>query len=1133
MKKVPIILSVVLLLLILVPGTARQVTPPRGSAVVRADLSQLNPGSPTSAPMTGGGCSTTPKISAHVDFGKMPVSFIPNRGQMDKQVAYYVQGKDKTLYFTAEGITMTLAMPSPHKRAEARAAAEGRKPDQASNLGLFGRKAPGTDAEARFGKVQEAGTGRYVVTLDFIGANNNVTPVGEDETGGVVSYFKGKPKDWQAGLPTYSRIAYRNLWPGIDLVYRGTVGRLKYEFIVHPGADPSMIRLSYRGAEGISVDQAGRLNISTPAGSFQDDVPAAYQEADGRRKDVRLAYRLMAASPCAYGFEVGAYDHSQTLILDPALFVYCGFIGGSLEDEGNDIAVDDSGNLYVTGTTWSTEATFPVTVGPDLTYTRGYDAYVAKINSQGTALLYCGYIGGSGTDYGYGIAVDALGNALITGSTGSTESSFPVTIGPDLTYNGTYFYDGFVAKVNAAGTALVYCGYIGGDSYDYGRGVAVDASGSAYVTGYTRSTEGSFPVTLGPDLTYNGGGYDAFVAKVNPEGTAFAYCGYIGGASDDRSYGIAVDAWGSAYVTGFTSSSEGSFPVTFGPDLTYNGLNDAFVAKVNPEGTALAYCGYIGGDSYDSGSGIALDSSGNAYLTGSASSTESSFPVTVGPDLTYNGGGSDAFVAKVGGSGTALIYCGYIGGASSDGCSGIALDAAGNAYVAGVTSSDQSTFPVTGGPELSFGGGGSDAFVAIIAASGASLPLCGYIGGAGADTSAGIALDKQGDIHIVGETNSTGATFPVLVGPDLTENGDYDAFVAKIFAFQSPSQKSATGDYDGDGADELAMIFPDLGAWMFNGGSWTQLTLSNPVGLIAADVDNDLVDEIVADLSHLGLWTWKNGVWNQISAHEAEAMAKGDIDGDGAAELASDFGALGVWLWSAKSGWTQLTGMDAASVIMADLDGTGSPEVIGDFGATGLWRWGGGSWTQLSGASRAYWVTPAGTGGPGAEDLVASFESAGLWRWTSGAWTVLSGVRPDYVIGADLDHDGFDEVLADYGLLGLWVWRAGVWNQLSGANPEYMISADLDGDGDEEAAVDFADRGLWVFNGGSWLQISGATPDTMLSGDLDGDGIQELVADFGATGLWLWNQGAWSRISPLNPEQIRTGGNRPAATSGI
>jgi uncharacterized protein (TIGR03437 family) len=528
--------------------------------------------------------------------------------------------------------------------------------------------------------------------------------MGQERTPAVISYFKGRPGQWKAGLPTYSRIVYKDLWPGIDLLYSGETDRLKYQFVIQPGARPEQIRLAYRGAESVKVNEAGQLEVSTPAGGFHDEKPYAWQEAGGRRREVAAGYALRGAGE--YGFQVGDYDASLPLVLDPAVLVYAGYIGGSGLDQGFGIAVDGAGNAYVNGYTQSSQANFPVTVGPDLTYNGSRDAFVAKVKADGTGLVYAGYIGGSDDDRGFGIAVDGAGNAYVTGFTYS--SDFPVTVGPDLTFNGGA--DAFVAKVKADGTSLVYAGYIGGSGDDIGFGIAVDGAGNAYVTGFTTN---SFPVTVGPDLTYNGG-QDAFVAKVKADGTGLVYAGYIGGSGFDLGFGIAVDGAGNAYVTGYTQSSQATFPVTVGPGLTYKGNTDAFVAKVEADGTGLVYAGYIGGSGDDEGRGIAVDGAGNAYVTGYTQSSQATFPVTVGPDLTFNGV-ADAFVAKVKADGTGLVYAGYIGGSDFDLGFGIAVDGAGSAYVTGYTYS--SDFPVTVGPGLTYKGN-IDAFVAKIGAGG-------------------------------------------------------------------------------------------------------------------------------------------------------------------------------------------------------------------------------------------------------------------------------------------------------------------------------------------------------------------------------------------------------------------------------
>ena len=682
-------------------------------------------------------------------FARMPLYFVENRGQLDPRVAFAVQGRNTAIYFTKEGVTFSLT----------------RSEDEDSR----GKTSPAS-------LPQPAPLRRWNVKLDFLGANPNVQVTAEEKTEAVVSFFKGSREEWKTGIPTYARVLYRDLWPGIDLVYSGTVDRLKYQFVVQPGADPERIRLAYSGATRVDIGKEGELLVETPLGGFSDDRPYSYQEIGGRRVEVETGYALSGVSgpSQSYGFHLGSYDDARPLVIDPAVLVYAGYIGGSGVDVGRGIAVDGAGNAYVTGNTSSTAATFPETGGPDLTHNDGDDAFVAKVNAAGTGLLYAGYIGGSGVDIGNGIALDGAGNAYVTGQTSSTETTFPVTGGPDLTHNGND--DVFVAKVAAAGTSLVYAGYIGGSGFDVGNGIAVDASGNSYVTGSTGST--AFPVIGGLDPTYNLGG-DAFVAEVAAAGTSLLYAGYIGGSSGDTGYGIAVDGSGNAYVTGQTSSTEVTFPVTVGPDLTYNlGAADAFVAKVAAAGTSILYAGYIGGSDFDIGRGIAVDGSGNAYITGQTPSDESTFPVGGGPDLIHNGG-VDAFVAKVASAGTSLLYAGYIGGLFADTGFGIAVDGAGNAYLTGYTLSTEASFPVTGGPDLT-SNDGFDAFVAKVAAAGTSLVYAGYVGGAGEDRGLGIALDGSGNAYVTGQTNSTEATFPVTGGPDLTHNDSTDVFVAKV-----------------------------------------------------------------------------------------------------------------------------------------------------------------------------------------------------------------------------------------------------------------------------------------------------------------------------------------------------------------
>lgn len=723
---------------------------------------------PSHLPSRGDDVPGSKKVCMSEVLGSLPLHMVQNQGQLPEEVAFYIQGSDKDVYFTSQGVTIAL---------KGRAAKE--------------------QAEGEEGKKM-----RWSVRLDFLGANPGVRPVGASMQKAVMSYFNGRPSDWKVRIPTYEKVVYPNLWSGIDLECSGDLHRLKYTFIVKPGADPTMIRMAYRGASDASISDEDTLEISTPVGSFEDGKPYAFQRLDNRKMEVPVKYtakKEAATGAFTFGFDLGPYDANETLILDPEMLIYCGYIGGADGDGANDIAVDSQGHVYVTGLTDSLETSFPVKVGPDLSYNGGTDdAFVVKVDASGAFLVYCGYIGGDvGMDRGLAIDVDSQGNACVVGHTKSSEASFPVCVGPDLTHNGTD--DGFIAKVDATGSSLLFCGYIGGIRMDCCCGVVLDSAGYAYTVGSTESSEYSFPVKTGPDLSYNGGtgmGWgDVFIAKVEPDGSDLVYCGYIGGSDEDNGYGIAVDKGGNAYVGGFTFSNASSFPVKVGPDLSHNGEIDGFVAKVNASGSDLVYCGYIGGWEREMPWDIAVDGQECAYLSGYTQSSEATFPVCIGPDLTYNGGMpqgyGDAFIAKVEASGASLVYCGYIGGKKDDAAEDIAVDAYGNAYCTGWTqSSENDGFPVALGPDLSYNDAGwRDCWVAMVNANGTFLNYCGYIGGNKTEYGDGLALDESGNVYIAGHTWSEEKSFPVKVGPDLTYNGsgpgifdEGDAYLVKIAA---------------------------------------------------------------------------------------------------------------------------------------------------------------------------------------------------------------------------------------------------------------------------------------------------------------------------------------------------------------
>lgn len=642
------------------------------------------------------------KINTQIS--KVSIPFIKNKGQYNSNVKYYAKTFYGTVFITSNGIIHNI-------------------------INKKGKK--GIVLEEQF--------------LNNKGEVIQFTPIGTDPSPTKISYFKGSMKNWKTNLKTYNQISLGTLYPGVKVDLRAHFNNVEKIYSILPGADPSNIKIRVLGSDGLKTDKNGDLIIKSSFGNIHMSKPVAYQKYKSKTYKIHSNYQLQSN---IYSYNTGKYDHTQKLTIDPyisysgyvgglnedygnkvavdfwgnayitgytnstdlpvkigptlnnngdidafiakinpnGILIYCGYIGGSYEDAGNDIAVDSRGNAYITGQTLSTD--LPVKNGPGLTKNGGHDAFIAKINPLGTGLVYCGYIGGSNDDYGAGIAVDRYGNAYITGNSAST--NLPVRNGPSLTNNGGV--DAFVAKINTNGTALTYCGYVGGSDGEDGYSIAVDRYGNAYITGTTWSAD--LPVKNGPMMNYKGNG-DGFVAKVNPSGKGLVYCGYIGGSDFEYMNSIALDTYGNAYVIGTTPSTD--LPVKNGPFLSNRGHNEAYVAKINPKGTGFVYCGYIGGSSSDAGNGIAVDSRGNAYITGQTTSND--LPVKKGPRLTYNSNG-DAYVAKINPQGTGLIYCGYIGYSDIDEGVGIAVDRHGNAYITGWTGCPE--YPHVHDPALNF-----------------------------------------------------------------------------------------------------------------------------------------------------------------------------------------------------------------------------------------------------------------------------------------------------------------------------------------------------------------------------------------------------------------------------------------------
>ena len=721
-------------------------------------------------------------------YGRLPLQFQPHDGQTDPPVKFLARDRGYALFLTPAEAVLVL-----HRGVFS-----------GTPSLLESRLAPGSLRSAPAKPAQEPETA--VVRMQFVGADPATKMVGLDELPGKVNYFRGAdPARWRSNVPTYARVAYRQLYPGIDLVFYGNQKQLEYDLVVAPGADPGAVALQLDGVETVSVNAQGDLMLKLAGGEIRWRKPVIYQEVDGLREPVAGRYVLKGLK--RVGFHVATYDTSRPLVIDPVL-AYSTYLGGSTREYAGGIAVDAAGNAYVTGTTRS--ADFPTANSLQGPSPEVWDVFVAKLDAAGSALVYSTFLGGSHIEFGLGIAVDAAGNAYVTGSTQSAD--FPTLNPIQACGRGA---DVFVTKLDAAASALVYSTCLGGSDQDWPGGIALDAAGNAYVTGATSS--GDFPTvnpvqmaTPVPEsncwLDKDGVQHcrrlpDAFVSKLNGAGSALVYSTYLGGSGTDVGSSVAVDSEGNAYVTGLTASPD--FPTVNAIQASGAGSGqfDAFVTKLNAAGSALVYSTYLGGSGNEWQSAIAVDSAGNAYVTGQTQSHD--FPTANALQATFGGGDSDAFVTKVNAAGSELVYSTYLGGSDFDGGVGIAVDPAGNAYVTGLTGS--ADFPTADALQANFLGAPddcftrsdtsvqcgtlSDAFVTKLNATGSALVYSTYLGGGGYDSGRGIAVDNAGNAYVVGETSSKdfptvnpiqGARAGGLQGDGVSQ--DVDAFVTKILS---------------------------------------------------------------------------------------------------------------------------------------------------------------------------------------------------------------------------------------------------------------------------------------------------------------------------------------------------------------
>jgi hypothetical protein len=720
------------------------------------------------------------------NYQALPLSFESNQGQAGPRIKFLSRGAGYAIFFSKQGAVLALSKKTPQYMPP--------------------RKLSALHSE----HPEHKGFKTDFIRMQLVDVSKNLTPSGERHLPGTVNYFTGNDSTkWHSKVDTFQRVKYTGAYPGVDLVYYGNQQHLEFDFEVAPGADPGLIRLHFAGARKLKLDHEGNLTIVATNGEIMFHAPAIYQIVDGNTKQqIRGTFQLASAD--TVGFQLGTYNHQKPLVIDPIL-AYSTYMGQA--DVAAAIAVDSAGYAYITGyvdalglpTTSGTFQQAPVSKPSDM-----YSAFITKFNSTGTELVYSTYVSGSNSDEANSIAIDSQGNAYIAGQTNSLD--FPTTTGAFQSTNITGSQTtGFITKLNNTGTAIMYSTYLGGNVSNNSTSntiqgspiaIAVDTLGNAYVTGTTSAS--NFPTTPGAfqtiskatNATYLAG----FLTKINPAGTALVYSTYLSGSKDVYPTGIAIDAQGSAYVAGATYSVD--FPTTSGAfQLSNKSIAETgFLTKMSTNGTNLVYSTYLGGTNQDYASAISVDSFGNAYLTGSASSFD--FPTTPGAFQSVLAADSgNAFVTKVNATGTALIYSTFLGGTTQgtvdridygaeDSGVGIAVDSIGNAVVVGT--SESIDFPTTPGAfqtqNLSWLNSGNDgSFLTKLNSTGTQLLYSTYFGGSGdlsgqeCDCINGIALDSSDNAYVAGRTVST--DFPITPGAYQSTPPTFSgAFVTKFNA---------------------------------------------------------------------------------------------------------------------------------------------------------------------------------------------------------------------------------------------------------------------------------------------------------------------------------------------------------------
>jgi hypothetical protein len=666
--------------------------------------------------VSGGGREGADGVSISADAVRSSLRFEENRGQVDRRVRYLARSSALNVFLTEDEAVIVFA-------------------DESAVVRL---RLEGAAKTAPLARMRLQGTSNYVIGTD--------------------------PNSWLTEIPGYAQVVYQGAYEGIDWVFRGNGSQLECDFVVAAGSDASNIRMRIAGADSVEVTDSQELGVNVAGRRFYLNKLRAFQTLNGEQSDVPVRYEVQGTD--VVGFQLGNYDVSRPVTIDPVL-AYATYIGGASEDRAVAVAIDHHGSAYLTGRTASLN--FPMEDPEQPANAGNFDAFITKLNADGSSLEYSTYFGGSGSDQGFGIAVDEKGNVYVSGQTSSP--NLPIFNALQPTYGGGAS-DAFIMKLDPTGTQLLFSTFLGGSGDDRAFDCRLDASGAIYIVGATGST--NFPTVAALQPTFGGGLRDVFLAKMDSYGSTLLFSTYLGGSGNEANIcALAVDNAGRAAVVGKTASTD--FPVANAVQPTFGGgVGDAFVSLFNETGSAFIYSTYLGGSGDDQAFSAAVTRSGEVIAGGNSSSMN--YPL-VNPLQSTMNGVRDLAITKLDRDGQ-IIFSTLLGGSQNEQTVGLAVDAPGNVYFSGLTLSPN--FPLED-PLQSTLRGPQDAIFGKISARGDSLLFSTYFGGSGSDVAGFLAVDPSGhNEYISGWTSS--ADFPVTPGAFSTSyaGGAFDGYIVKL-----------------------------------------------------------------------------------------------------------------------------------------------------------------------------------------------------------------------------------------------------------------------------------------------------------------------------------------------------------------